>query len=244
MNEKPTIVIVHGAFADASSWNEVIKRLQEHDYDVIAPPNPLRGVHSDSAYLASLINQIDGPVLLVAHSYGGAVTSNAAAKASNVVGLVFVAALIPEEGERLADVHSNDSIINPVLIERQYPTGLDGQTAPEYTLDPSHFRMGFAADVPEERTRLMAAEQRPIAGNAFADASGPVAWKTLPSWAIIATEDVGAGADIVRSMAERAGAKVTELRGSHAIMISQPQAVTNVILEAAKVVSQRAVQTV
>jgi pimeloyl-ACP methyl ester carboxylesterase len=244
MNVKPTIVIVHGAFVDASSWNEVIKRLQEQDYEVIAPPNPLRGVHSDSAYIASFINQIDGPVLLVAHSYWGAVTSNAAAKASNVVGLVYVAALIPEEGERLADVHSNDSIINSVLIERQYPTGSDGQTAPEYTLDPAHFRRGFAADVPEERTRLMAAEQRPIAGNAFADTSGPVAWKTLPSWAIVATEDVGAGADIVRSMAERAGAKVTELRGSHAIMISQPQPVTNVILEAAKVVSQRAVQTV
>ena len=166
-------------------------------------------------------------------------TSNAAAKASNVVGLVYVAALIPEEGERLADVHSKDSIINPVLIERQYPTGSDGQTAPEYTIDPAHFRMAFAADVPEERTRLMAAEQRPIAGNAFADTSGPVAWKTLPSWAIIATEDVGAGTDIVRSMAERAGAKVTELRGSHAIMISQPQAVTDVILEAARFVSRR-----
>ena len=243
MNAKPTIVIVHGAFADASSWNGVIERLQQHNYDVVAPPNPLRGVRSDSAYIASFINQIDGPVLLVAHSYGGAVTSNAAAKASNVVGLVYVAALIPEEGERLADVQSKDSILNPVLIQRQYPTGSDGQTAIEYWIDPAHFRRALAADVPEERTRLMAAEQRPIAGDAFADISGTVAWKTLPSWAIIATEDVGAGTDIVRSMAERAGAKVTELRGSHAIMVSQPQAVTNVILEAAKFVSERAVQT-
>jgi pimeloyl-ACP methyl ester carboxylesterase len=244
MNAKPTIVIVHGAFADASSWNGVIERLQEQDYDVIAPPNPLRGVQSDSAYIASFVNQIDGPVLLVAHSYGGAVTSNAAAKASNVVGLVYVASLIPEEGERLADVHSNDSILNPVLIERQYPTGSDGTTAPEYTIDPAHFHRAFAADVPEERAALMAADQRPIAGNAFADASGPVAWKTLPSWAIIATEDVGAGSDIVRSMARRARAKVTELRGSHAIMVSQPQAVTDVILEAARFVRQPAVQTV
>jgi pimeloyl-ACP methyl ester carboxylesterase len=226
MNAKPTIVIVHGAFADASGWNGVIERLQEQGYDVVAPPNPLRGVHSDSAYIASFINQIDGPVLLVAHSYGGAVTSNAVAQASNVVGLVYVAALIPEEGERLTDVHSNDSIINPVLVERQYPTGSNGETAPEYTIDPAHFRRAFAADVPEERTRLMAAGQRAIAGDAFADTSGPVAWKTLPSWAIIATEDVGAGADIVRSMAQRAGAKITELRGSHAIMISRPQAVT------------------
>ncbi len=244
MNEKPTIVIVHGAFADASSWNGVIGRLHEQGYDVLAPPNPLRGVRSDSAYIASFINQIDGPVLLVAHSYGGAVTSNAAAKASNVAGLVYVAALIPEEGERLADVHSNDSILNPVLIERQYPTGSNGQTAPEYAIDPAQFRKAFAGDVPEERTRLMAAEQRPIAGDAFGDTSGPVAWKALPSWAIIATEDMAAGTDIVRSMAERAGAKITELRGSHAIMISQPQAVTDVILEAAKSVTRRPVQTV
>jgi pimeloyl-ACP methyl ester carboxylesterase len=241
---KPTIVIVHGAFADASSWNEVVERLQKHGYDVIAPPNPLRGVHSDSAYVASLVNQIDGPVLLVAHSYGGAVTSNAAAKVSNVVGLVYVAALIPEEGERLTDVHSKDSILNTLLIERQYPTGSDGQTAPEYTIDPTHFRRAYAADVPEERTKLMAAEQRPIAGAAFADSSGPVAWKTLPSWAVIATDDVGAGTDIVLSMAERAGAKITELRGSHAIMISQPQGVTDVILEASRFVGQPAVHTV
>jgi pimeloyl-ACP methyl ester carboxylesterase len=237
---KPTIVIVHGAFSDASGWNAVIDRLQQQGCEVIAPPNPLRGVSSDSAYIASLLNQIDAPVLLVGHSYGGAVISNAAAKASNVVGLVYVAAVIPEEGERLADVHSKDTILGTVLIERHYPTGSDGQTAPEYSIDPAHFRKAYAADVPEERARLMAAEQRPIAAGAFADASGPVAWKTLPSWAIVATEDLGAGTDIVRSMAQRAGARITELRGSHAIMISQHRAVGDVILEAAKFVSQPA----
>jgi len=237
---KPTIVIVHGAFADASSWNGVIERLQQEGYDVIAPPNPLRGVRSDSAYIASFLNQINGPILLVAHSYGGAVTSNAGAKASNVVGLVYVAALVPEEGERLADVQSKDSILNPLLVQRQYPTGSDGETAPEFSVDPPHFREVFAADVPEERTRLMAVAQRPIGAAAFADVSGPVAWKTLPSWAVVATEDVGAGTDIVRSMAQRAGARVTELKGSHAIMISQPQAVTDVILDAARSVSQPA----
>jgi pimeloyl-ACP methyl ester carboxylesterase len=236
-NAKPTIVIVHGAFADASSWNDVIEGLQQQGYDVVAPPNPLRGVRSDSAYIASFIDQLDGPVLLVAHSYGGAVASNAAAKASNVVGLVYVAALIPEEGERLTDVQSKDSILGTLLIERQYPTGSNGETAPEYSIDPAHFRRAYAADVAEERARLMAAEQRPIAGGAFADSSGPVAWKTLPSWAVIATEDVGAGTDIVRSMAERAGAKITELRGSHAIMVSQPKAVTDVIVEAATFLS-------
>jgi pimeloyl-ACP methyl ester carboxylesterase len=249
-NAKPTIVIVHGAFTDASSWmgmgshalfghgHGVIERLQQEGYDVIAPPNPLRGVLADSAYIASFLNQIAGPILLVAHSYGGAVISNAGAKASNVVGLVYVAALVPEEGERLADVQSKVSILNPRLIERHYPTGSDGETATEYTIDPAYFREVYAADVPEERTRLMAVAQRPIASAAFADTSGPVAWKTRPSWAIIATEDVGAGTDIVRSMAQRAGAKVTELKGSHAITISQPQAVADVILEAATFVSQ------
>jgi pimeloyl-ACP methyl ester carboxylesterase len=231
---KPTIVIVHGAFADASSWNEVIKLLQQQDYTVIAPSNPLRGVTADSAYIASLLNQIDGPVLLVAHSYGGAVTSNAATAASNVVGLVYVAALIPEEGERLADVQSKVSILNPLLVERQYPTGSNGQTAAEYSIDPLHFRKAYAADVPEDRTKLMAAGQRPIAAAAFGDTSGPVAWKTLPSWAVVATDDVGAGFDVIRSMAKRAGAKITELGGSHAIMVSQPKAVADVIVEAAK----------
>ena len=120
---------------------------------------------------------------------------------------MYVAALIPEEGERLTDVHSKDSILNTALIERRYPTGSNGETATEYMLDPLHFRKALAADVPEERTRLMAAEQRPLSGNAFSDTSGPVGWKNLPSWAIIATEDVGAGTHIVRSMAERAGAE-------------------------------------
>jgi pimeloyl-ACP methyl ester carboxylesterase len=246
-----TIVIVHGAFTDASSWmgiggralfghgggNGVIERLQQQGLRVLAPPNPLRGVRADSAYLASLLNQLDGPILLVAHSYGGAVISNAAAHASNVVGLVYVAALIPEAGERLAEVQSKDSILNPHLMERTYPTGAAGETATEYSIDPAHFRAVYAADVPEERTRLMAVAQRPIASAAFSDPSGPVAWKTLPSWAIVATEDVGAGYDIVRSMAQRAGAKVTELKGSHAIMTAQPQAVTDVILSAVAAVA-------
>ena len=237
-NAKPTIVIVHGAFTDASSWNYVVELLLKQGYNVIVPPNPLRGVTADSAYIASLLNQIDGPVLLVGHSYAGVVASNAAAKASNVVGLVYVAAVITDEGERLTNVHSKDSILDPLLIERQYPTGPDGQTVPEFSIDPKHFRRAYAADVSEDRTRLMAAGQRPIAAGAFVDASGPVAWKTLPSWAIVATQDVGAGTDIVRSMAERAGARITELQGSHAIMISQPRAVADVILEAATHVTQ------
>ena len=235
----PTIVLVHGAFADGSSWNGVIPRLQQEGYTVVAPANPLRGVTADSAYLASLLGQIDGPVLLTGHSYGGAVISNAAASAPNVVGLVFVAAFAPDEGERLGEVtpSSKDSILNSALVQFSYPSGAAGETAVEFGINPALLREAFAADLPEEQTALMAATQRPVAAAAFSDASGPVAWKKLPSWAVVATGDKAAGADLVRSMAQRAGAEITEVEGSHVIMISQPQAVTDHILTAARAVA-------
>jgi len=236
---KPTIVLVHGAFADGSSWAGVIQRLQQQGYTVVAPANPLRGVLADSAYLASLLGQIDGPVLLAGHSYGGAVISNAAASAPNVVGLVFVAAFAPDEGERLGEVtpSSKDSILNTALVQYSYPSGPEGETAAEFGINPALLREAFAADLPEEQTALMAATQRPIAAAAFSDASGPAAWKKLPSWAVVATGDKAAGADLVRSMAQRAGADIVEVEGSHVIMISQPQAVTDHILAAARAVA-------
>ena len=235
---KPTIVLVHGAFADGSSWNGVIPRLGQQGYAVVAPANPLRGVLADSAYLASLLGQIDGPVLLAGHSYGGAVISNAAASAPNVVGLVFVAAFAPDEGERLGEVtpSSKDSVLNPALVQYSYPSGPDGETAVEFGINPALVRETFAADLPEEQAALIAATQRPIAAAAFSDASGPAAWKKLPSWAVVATGDKAAGADLVRSMAQRAGADIVEVEGSHVIMISQPQAVTDHILAAARAV--------
>lgn len=236
---KPTIVLVHGAFADGSSWNGVIQRVHQQGYNVVAPSNPLRGVTADSAYLASLLGQIDGPVLLAGHSYGGAVISNAAASAPNVVGLVFVAAFATDEGERLGEVTpgSKDSILNSALVQYNYPAGAAGETAVEFGIDPAKLRETFAADLPEEQTALMAATQRPIAAAAFSDASGPAAWKKLPSWAVVATGDKAAGADLVRSMAQRAGADIVEVEGSHVIMISQPQAVTDHILAAARAVA-------
>jgi pimeloyl-ACP methyl ester carboxylesterase len=235
---KPTIVLVHGAFADGSSWAGVIQRLQQQGYTVVAPANPLRGVLADSAYLASLLGQIDGPVLLAGHSYGGAVISNAAASAPNVLGLVFVAAFAPDEGERLGEVtpSSKDSILNTALVQYNYPAGPGGETAVEFGINPALLREAFAADLPEEQTALMAATQRPISAAAFSDASGPAAWKKLPSWAVVATGDKAAGADLVRSMAQRAGADIVEVEGSHVIMISQPQAVTDHILTAARAV--------
>jgi pimeloyl-ACP methyl ester carboxylesterase len=141
-----TIVLVHGAFADASSWNGVIERLQRRGHTVVAPPNPLRGLEADSAYIASVVKQIDGPVLLVGHSYAGAVISNVSGKASNVAGLVFVAAFAPDDGEWLGDVaaRSKDAILGPALLQRQYPTGRDGETAVEFIVNPSRFHDIFA----------------------------------------------------------------------------------------------------
>ena len=237
---KPTIVLVHGAFADASSWNGVIERLQQQEgYTVIAPPNPLRGVAADSAYLASLLNQIDGPVLLTGHSYGGAVITNAATSAPNVVGLVYVAAFAPDEGENLGDVEngSKDSVLNAALVQYTYPTGHDGETSVEFAINPARIREAFAADLPAETTALMAATQRPVAAAAFSDASGPPAWRKLPSWAVVATGDKAAGADVVRAHARRAGADIVEVEGSHVIMISKPQVVSEHILKAARVVA-------
>jgi pimeloyl-ACP methyl ester carboxylesterase len=228
----PTVVLVHGAFADASSWNGVIERLQAKGITTTAPANPLRGLTSDSAYIAGVFAETPGPILAVGHSYGGAVISTAAAQADNVVGLVYVAAFATDEGEHLGDVEagSKDSVLNSSLVQLHYPT--NGSTAVEFAIDPAKFHDAFAADLPPRQTALMAATQRPASELAFSDAAGPPAWKKLPSWAVVATGDKAAGADVIRSMAERAGAKITELEGSHVIMVSQPQAVADVILEA------------
>ena len=231
--ETATVVLVHGAFADASSWNGVISRLQAKGVPVVAPPNPLRGINADSAYIASVFEQIDGPVLAVGHSYAGAVISNAASQAKNVVGLVFVAAFATEEGEVLgeATAKSKDSILGGVQVARHYPSE-NGKQLTEISIDPSGLHDAFAADLPVETAALLAATQRPVSELAFSEPGGPPAWKHLPSWAVVATADKAAGADLTRSMAERAGAKITEVDGSHVIMISQPQAVTDVIMAA------------
>ena len=237
-SDTPTVVLVHGAFADASSWNGVIALLQGKGVPVIAPANPLRGISADAAYTASVFAQIDGPVLAVGHSYGGAVISNAATNAPNVVGLVYVAAFAPDEGEVLGAVEagSKDSVLNSALVNRTYPTA-DGGTAGESYIDPAKARDAFAGDLSDAQAALIAATQRPVSQFAFSEPNGPPAWKRLPSWAVVATGDKAAGTDVVRSMAERAGATITEIEGSHVIMVSQPEAVTNVILEAVAAVS-------
>jgi pimeloyl-ACP methyl ester carboxylesterase len=234
----PTVVLVHGAFADASSWNGVIARLQAKDVKVTAPANPLRGLSSDSAYIAGVFDETPGPIVAVGHSYGGAVISNAATQAANVVGLVYIAAFATEEGEVLNDAEGNskDSVLSSALVPLRYPSA-DGEPGIEFAIDPARFRDAFAADLPAGDTAVMAATQRPVAEGAFSEPAGPPAWKRLPSWAVVATGDKAAGADVIRSMAKRAGAKTTEVEGSHVIMVSQPQTVTDVILEAVAAVA-------
>jgi pimeloyl-ACP methyl ester carboxylesterase len=233
-SKTPTVVLVHGAFADSSSWSGVIERLQAADVPVIAPANPLRGVTTDSEYLANVLHEVQGPIVLVGHSYGGAVISNAAAQAPNVVGLVFVAAFAPDEGETLGEATptSKDAILGSALVQHAY----NGTV--EFSVDPAEFQAAFAADLPAEQAAVMAATQRPVAAAGFSDASAAAAWKQLPSWAVVGTADKAAGADLTRSMAERAGAKITEVDASHVVMVSQPQAVADVILDAVAATGQ------
>jgi pimeloyl-ACP methyl ester carboxylesterase len=230
-----TIVLVHGAFADGSSWNRVIELLLNKGYRVVAPSNPLRGIEHDSAYVTSVVEQIAGPVILVGHSYAGAVISNVVPKTRNVVGLVFVAAFATDEGERLGDVtgKSKDAILGPALLSRNYPND-KGETAVELVVDPARMHEVFAADLATDTAAVLAATQRPIAAAAFDEISGPPSWRSVKSWAVVATSDKAAGTDIVRQMAQRAGAKITEVDSSHVVMVSHPEVVTDVILEAAR----------
>ncbi|MFC4035984.1 alpha/beta fold hydrolase [Streptomyces polygonati] len=231
----PTVVLVHGAFADAGSWAPVTERLVAAGVPVRAIVNPLRGVSVDAAYVASVINQIPGPVLAVGHSYGGAIITNAVPQTTNVVGLVYVAAFAPDEGEALADIvaGSKDSVLTSAVQPSQYPTGNGTETATELIIDPARFRAVFTADLSQLQSDVYGLSQRPIAAAAFEEKNGPAAWKSdLPVWAAIGTADLAAGSDVVRRMAQRAGARITEIEGSHVIMISQPDAVTRVIQEA------------
>jgi pimeloyl-ACP methyl ester carboxylesterase len=218
----------------------VIELLQAEGISVTAPPNPLRGITHDAAYIASYLNQIPGPVLLVGHSYGGAVITNAGSRASNVVGLVYVAAFAPDEGETLLEVEqgSRDSVLLSALVPLQYPTGNETETATEFAINPEKIHEAFAADLSPEQTALLAVTQRPIAELTFAEPTTSPAWKTLPAWAVVPTGDKAVGSDAVRFMAERAGATITEIDASHVVMISQPRAVADVILAALDAVSQ------
>ncbi|MEU4690354.1 alpha/beta hydrolase [Actinoplanes sp. NPDC023714] len=230
---KPTIVLVHGAFAESGSWNGVIQQLIAEGYPVIAAPNPLRSVSGDAAGVSALVATIDGPVVLVGHSYGGAVISNAAAGHDNVKALVFVAAFAPEAGESIG------------FLSGKFPGSTLGETLREVPLAdgsvdlfirPERFHQQFIADVPAGVAALAAATQRPLNTAALNEGSGEPAWKELPSWFIYPELDFNIPLEAHRFMAERAGARTTvELPGaSHAIPASEPAAVAETILRAAR----------
>jgi pimeloyl-ACP methyl ester carboxylesterase len=230
----PTVVLVHGAFADASSWSGVITELVAAGVDVTAPPNQLRGVPADAAYLTSFVNQLNRPTVLVGHSYGGALITQSGTDARDVVGLVFVAAFAPEADEKLADINARypDVPLSTAQRPLTYPTG-GGASGTEVLIDQASFHDAFCADVPLERARVMALTQRPVAVDAFTSVvTGTPAWHSLPSWAIVSTADHAIHPDAERDMAKRAGAEVVELDASHAVAVSQPKRVAGVILHA------------
>jgi len=235
---KPTIVLVHGAWADAASWNTVASELRSQGYTVLAPPNLLRGVAADAAYISSFLAQrTSGPVVLAGHSYGGFVITNAATGGGDVRALVYVDAFIPEEGETVFQIlgGSGSALDVPdptaVLDIAGYPGSPEGDA--EAFLKPDTVHTSFAQDLPEADRWLIAAGQRPIALSANTTASGPAAWKNLPSWAVVGTEDKVIPPNTQRSQAERAGAKITEVAASHVSLLSQPQATIDSILAAA-----------
>jgi len=234
---EPTIVLVHGAWADASSWTAVASQLQGQGFTVLAPTNLLRGIVADSGYVASFLAQrTSGPVVLVGHSYGGFVTTNAATGGGDVRALVYVDAFMPEEGETVFQIlgGSGSALDVPdptsVLDLARYPGGPEGDV--EAFLKPATVHTSFAQDLPEADRWLIAATQRPITLSANTTSSTAAAWKTLPSWAVIGMQDRVIPPDTQRHMAERAGATISEAPGSHVSMVSQPQVTIQAILAA------------
>ncbi|MFL5994560.1 MAG: alpha/beta fold hydrolase [Streptomyces sp.] len=238
MTTTPTALLVHGAFADAGSWAGVVTELQNQGIPVIAPPNPLRGLAADAAYIASVAAQIDGPVVLVGHSYGGAVIS-VAGTTENVVGLVYIAAYVPEEGESLGELQGRFPLSQLVsnLKEWTYPVE-GGETAVEVTIQAEAFPGIFAADVPAPVTQALAVSQRPLAASSFTEPASAAAWKTKPSWALVADADQAINPEVERFGAKRAGATIVELAGaSHAVAVSQPKEVAALIRDAVRATS-------
>ena len=232
---RPTIVLVHGDWADASSWNGVIGRLQDRGFTVVAPPNLLRGPSQDAPYLASYLQSIPGPIVLVAHSYGGFVITNAATGNPNVKALVYIDSFAPDENETAFDLVEGtsscvlaDGAFNQVPIDGGVDLYLNWEPNPPY----AGFMGCFANGVDEETAAVLAATQRPAAAAQFSDPSGPPAWKTIPSWALLGTQDHVIPPTLQEEMYGRAGADVTRVEAGHLSLITRPGAVVRVILSA------------
>jgi pimeloyl-ACP methyl ester carboxylesterase len=241
---KPTVVLVHGAWADATGFDAVIRKLHGQGFRAIGYANPLRDVQGDAGYLADLLKSIEGPIVLAAHSYGGMVISNAATGNDQVKALVYFDGWMPDEGESLTQLLEKyegsliGSAIRPVPF-----TGPDGSEVMDLFLDPEEFREAFAADVDPDTAQVMAAAQRPFTASAFATPSGPPAWKTLPCWYLLGTEDKAIPPALQRFMAERADATIVEVPASHVSFVSQPDAATELILQAVEATMREASST-
>jgi pimeloyl-ACP methyl ester carboxylesterase len=229
----PTVVLVHGAFADSASWNGVIERLQQRGVAAIAAANPLRNLAGDASYLRDVISSVRGPVVLVGHSYAGMVITEAAAENARVAALVYVNAFVPETGDSALSLSASapGSTLGEALAAHPLTTGGD-----EYVIRTESFRRQFAADVPEAVTALMAATQRPVTRAALADAllTERPAWRHIPSWHVVSDRDLNIPVVVLRAGAERASSRgTTEITGaSHATPVSQPAAVAAAIAEA------------
>ncbi|MFJ9038418.1 alpha/beta fold hydrolase [Streptomyces sp. NPDC102406] len=235
---RPTIVLEHGAFADASGWDGVVRRLERAGYPVVAAANPLRGPATDAAYLRSVVGHIDGPVVLVGHSYGGTVISQAAQGLEDKVkALVYIAAFLPDTGESSLGLTNKfpGSTLGDAITSVNY-TLPDGAQGADVYIEQEKFRHQFAADVPADKARLMAAGQRPVAAAALEEKSTKAAWKTIPSWSLVTTEDLNIPVAAQRFMSARAHARTTEIDASHAVAVSRPGAVARVVENAARTV--------
>ncbi|MFG3092841.1 alpha/beta fold hydrolase [Streptomyces antibioticus] len=238
---KPTVVLVHGAWADASGWDEVSESLRAQGYPVVATANPLRSLSGDAAYLAARLKTIKGPIVLVGHSYGGAVITNAAAGNPNVKSLVYIAAFVPDKGEdtlklaaKFPGSHLSDDPNAPL------PTALDavplgsGPTDVDLYIKADKFSDVFLSNrLDKAKAAALAASQRPVTPIAGAEPSKAAAWKTIPSWYLVATDDRTIGTENLRFMAKRAGSTTVEVDAPHAVLETNPDAVTHLILQAA-----------
>src|SRR6266480_7641552 len=222
---KPTIVLVHGAFADGSSWQRVIPILQRDGYNVIAVQNPLTSLAADVETTKRVVAAQGGAVVLVGHSYGGAVITEAAAGSANVKALVYLAAFAPEVGEPIG------------AYGEKYPTALGAGLRPDAAgflyIDPAQFHDLFAADIPVAETKVAAATQKPIIGSVFGASVEHAAWKTIPSWYLVSQDDKAINPDLERFYAKRMGAKTTEIKASHVAFLSHPADVARLIEQAA-----------
>ncbi|MEU1518373.1 alpha/beta hydrolase [Streptomyces sp. NPDC005811] len=233
MSTTPTIVLVHGAFGDSGMWKGVITKLQGQGYTTLAVANPLRGLESDAQYAATIAKSVDGPVVLVGHSYAGAIITRAARDASNVEALVYVAAYQPDEGESAlenAASHFPGAKMGPGVT-----FSFEHEGEPELRVLAEHYQDVIAGDLPTEVTDVLAVTQRSVTVKALTDkVSGTPGWRTLPSWAVVATQDHAIPGQAQEFMAERAGSHIVRVAASHAVSISQPDAVADLIIEAAK----------